>query len=505
MTSVPPAVDKSVALVTLGCTRNEVDSEELAGRLLAEGWRLVEDAAEADVAVVNTCGFIEQAKKDSIDALLEASDLKHDGSRTQKVVAVGCLAERYGEQLARQLPEADAVLGFDSYRDLSTHLGTILAGGHVASHTPGDRRRLLPLRPAARQDSAAHVALPGHADGAGVDLAEAVSNGLSVPATGPRVIRARLDGRPWAPLKIASGCDRRCSFCAIPTFRGAFVSRRPADVIAEAQWLAVRGVKELFLVSENSTSYGKDLGDLGLLEKLLPELSAVAGIERVRVSYLQPAEIRPGLLRAMVDTPGVVPYYDISFQHASEPLLRAMRRFGSRGSFLDLLARVRADAPEAGIRSNFIVGFPGETESDLAELETFLTAARLDAVGIFGYSDEDGTEAATYAGGLAPEVIAERVERVTRLAEELTAQRAEERVGQRVEVLVEEVGVAGGGDLAEEGDLVGRAPFQGPDIDGATYLRLAQGAAPPAVGDMVTAVVADTEGIDLIADLNAMR
>ncbi|MEO7131848.1 MAG: radical SAM protein, partial [Dermatophilaceae bacterium] len=356
MTQAPPT-QKSVALVTLGCTRNEVDSEELAGRLLAEGWRLVDDAADADVAVINTCGFVEQAKKDSIDALLEASELKHDGSRTQKVVAVGCLAERYGEQLAAQLPEADAVLGFDSYRDMSTHLRTILAGGHVPSHTPGDRRQLLPLTPSARQDGANGVALPGHGDGAAftpgaVDLAEAAANGLSVPATGPRVIRARLDGRPWAPLKIASGCDRRCSFCAIPMFRGAFISRRPADVIAEARWLAERGVKELFLVSENSTSYGKDLGDLGLLEKLLPELTAIDGIQRVRVSYLQPAEIRPGLLRAMADTPGVVPYYDISFQHASEPLLRAMRRFGSRAAFLDLLARVRADAPEAGIRCN---------------------------------------------------------------------------------------------------------------------------------------------------------
>ncbi|HET8593597.1 MAG TPA: radical SAM protein, partial [Intrasporangium sp.] len=244
----PP--DKSVALVTLGCTRNEVDSEELAGRLLAEGWRLVDDAAEADVAVVNTCGFVEQAKKDSIDALLEASDLKQDG-RTRAVVAVGCLAERYGAELASELPEADAVLGFDSYRDLSTHLRTLLAGGHVPSHTPGDRRKLLPLSPAARRNEVGHVATPGFGD-------EPVG---PAPASGPRVIRARLDGRPWAPLKIASGCDRRCSFCAIPMFRGAFVSRRPDEVLAEARWLAERDVKELFLVSENSTSYGKDLGD----------------------------------------------------------------------------------------------------------------------------------------------------------------------------------------------------------------------------------------------------
>jgi ribosomal protein S12 methylthiotransferase RimO len=497
MTPPHPSTDRSVALVTLGCTRNEVDSEELAGRLQAEGWRLVDDAAEADVAVVNTCGFVEQAKKDSIDALLEASDLKGAGSRTQKVVAVGCLAERYGKQLEEQLPEADAVLGFDSYRDMSSHLQTILAGGHVASHTPGDRRTLLPLSPVERQGGSRSVALPGHGDTqpyaapAGT-VDRAVDGVVPNPASGPRVIRARLDGRPWAPLKIASGCDRRCSFCAIPMFRGAFVSRRPADVIAEGRWLAERGVKELFLVSENSTSYGKDLGDLGLLEKLLPELTAIEGIERVRVSYLQPAEVRPGLLRAMAETPGVVPYYDISFQHASEPLLRSMRRFGSREAFLDLLARVRADAPEAGIRCNVIVGFPGETGADLDELEAFLTEARLDVVGVFGYSDEDGTEAEGYAGHLAPEVVADRLDRFTRLVEELNAQRADERIGEHVVVLVEEID--------DDGLPVGRAAFQGPDVDGVTLLRLPDGSPLPEIGDLVAAVVVATEGIDLVAE-----
>ena len=486
MTPPPTATSRSVALVTLGCTRNEVDSEELAGRLEAEGWSLVDDASEADVAVVNTCGFVEQAKKDSIDALLEASDLKGEG-RTQAVVAVGCLAERYGKELADQLPEADAVLGFDSYRDMSSHLQTILGGGHVPSHTPRDRRSLLPLTPVERQQVAPKVALPGHGDTEGTYAAELGP----VPASGPRVVRARLDGRPWAPLKIASGCDRRCSFCAIPMFRGAFVSRRPAEVVAEARWLAEHGVKELFLVSENSTSYGKDLGDLGLLEKLLPELTAIDGIERVRVSYLQPAEIRPGLLAAMAETPGVVPYYDISFQHASEPVLRRMRRFGSRTAFLDLLARVRAAAPDAGIRCNVIVGFPGETEDDVAELEAFLTEARLDVVGVFGYSDEDGTEAEGLGDKVPDDVIAERLDRVSRLVEELNAQRAEERIGAIVDVLVEEID--------EDGRAVGRAAFQGPDVDGVTHVAPSSGPA-PAVGDIVRAVVVATEGIDLVAE-----
>jgi MiaB/RimO family radical SAM methylthiotransferase len=307
-------------------------------------------------------------------------------------------------------------------------------------------------------------------------------------------VRARLDDRPWAPLKIASGCDRRCSFCAIPMFRGAYLSRHPADVLAEARWLAGGGVREVFLVSENSTSYGKDLGDLTLLDSLLPELGAVEGIERVRVSYLQPAEIRPSLLEAMARTPEVVPYYDISFQHASEPLLRRMRRFGGREAFLDLLARVRSTEPTAGVRTNVIVGFPGETEADLAELTAFLEEARLDVVGVFGYSDEDDTEAEGLDGHLPPEVVAERVERLTSLVEELTARRAEERVGESVEVLVESV------DLSSEGEgVVGRTAYQGPDVDGTTTLQLSDADPVPSVGDLVAATIVATEGVDLVA------
>ena len=501
LTSSASGSPRSVALVTLGCARNEVDSEELAGRLAAEGWLLVDDAAQADVAVINTCGFVQQAKKDSIDALLEASELKASG-RTQKVVAVGCLAERYGEQLAAELPEADAVLGFDSYADMSSHLTSILNGNKPVSHVPSDRRRLLPLSPASRQASAASVALPGHGHNGSLSTSTEVLASTApaietiegpAPASGPRVIRARLDGRPWAPLKIASGCDRRCAFCAIPMFRGSFVSRRPSDVLAEARWLGEHDVKEIFLVSENSTSYGKDLGDLRLLETMLPEIAQVDGIERVRVSYLQPAEIRMDLLDVMASTPGVVPYFDISFQHASEKLLRKMRRFGSSQSFLDLIDQVRARAPLAGIRSNVIVGFPGETQEDLDELEAFLTAARLDVVGVFGYSDEDGTEAETYEGKFDRHVIAERVEHFTTLVEELNIQRAEERIGERVEVLVD-------GIDEDTDELTGRAAHQGPDVDGATILRLRPGALTPAVGEIIAAVVLDTEGVDLIAE-----
>lgn len=484
---------RSVAIVTLGCTRNEVDSEELAGRLAAEGWQLVDDAAHADVAVVNTCGFVEQAKKDSIDALLEAGDLKQTG-RTQAVVAVGCMAERYGHQLADELPEADAVLGFDSYADMSGHLQRILAGERPAAHVPQDRRRLLPVTPVARHQAQSSVAIPGHQQAPLEQVA---------PASGPRVLRARLDGRPWAPLKIASGCDRRCAFCAIPMFRGAFISRPPQEILTEARWLAQQGVKEIFLVSENTTSYGKDLGDLRLIDLLLPELAEIEGIERVRVSYLQPAEVRPELLQVMAETPGVAPYFDISFQHASGPLLRRMRRFGDRTSFMKLLGQVRALLPEAGIRTNVIVGFPGETESDVAELTEFLSQARLDVVGVFGYSDEDGTEAEGYGDKHDADTIAERVDEVSALVEELTAQRAEERIGSIVDVLVEEEESDVDTDERPERTVrvIGRAGQQGPDVDGTTLLELPGGSLPAkwAPGTMVRARVVDTDGVDLIA------
>ncbi len=475
---------RTVALVTLGCARNEVDSEELAGRLEADGWQLVEDASNADVAVVNTCGFVEAAKKDSVDALLEANDLKGHG-RTQAVVAVGCMAERYGKELAEALPEADGVLGFDDYANISDRLQTILNGGIHAAHTPRDRRKLLPISPAERQSVSA-VALPGH--GAPRDLPEGVA-----PQSGPRApLRRRLDGSPVASVKLASGCDRRCSFCAIPSFRGSFISRRPSDVLNETRWLADQGVKEIMLVSENNTSYGKDLGDIRLLESLLPELAEVDGIERVRVSYLQPAEMRPGLIDVLTSTPKVAPYFDLSFQHSAPDVLRAMRRFGDTDRFLELLDTIRSKAPEAGVRSNFIVGFPGETEADLAELERFLSGARLDAIGVFGYSDEEGTEAATYENKLDEDVVAERLAHISRLAEELSSQRAEERVGQTVQVLVESVD-----EDDEEGAAYGRAAHQAPETDGQVLFT---GRAGLRAGRMVEAKVVGTEGVDLVAE-----
>ena len=468
----------TVALVTLGCARNEVDSEELAGRLAAAGWEVVDDAETADAVLVNTCGFVDVAKKDSIDAILAASDVARDRSVPGTVVAVGCLAERYGRDLADELPEADAVLGFDDYPDIADRLRRIVQGERPVAHTPSDRRHLLPISPVDRPAVAAVV--PGHGD--------VVGSPSPAPGWQPPVLRRRLDGSPVAPVKLASGCDRRCAFCAIPSFRGSFVSRPAADVLAEIGWLAGQGVREIVLVSENSTSYGKDLGDLRALEALIPQIDALGAVARVRVAYLQPAEVRPGLLTAIARTPVVAPYYDLSFQHASAVVLRRMRRFGGTAEFVDLVQQIRHLDPAAGIRSNVIVGFPGETEADVDELCAFLEEARLDAVGVFGYSDEDGTEAATLPDKVPQDVVDARVERVTALAEEVMAQRAEDRIGERVLVLVEELG--------DDGAAWGRSAHQGPD-DGGTRLEPVDDGV--RVGDLVEAVVVSTEGVDLVA------
>jgi len=452
-----------------------VDSEELAARLAAGGWTLRGEGEEADVVLVNTCGFIEAAKKESIDTVMQAAD---SGAR---VAAVGCLAERYGSELATALDGEDVdaqVLGFDDYTDIAARLDDVLAGRKRPAHVARDRRTLLPVSPVSRQ----------RAREASVDLTD-LPPGVA-PASGPPVLRKRLAGGVAAPLKIASGCDRRCSFCAIPSFRGSFVSRRPPELLAEARWLADSGVRELVLVSENSTSYGKDLGDLRLLETVLPELAKTEGIARVRVSYLQPAEVRPGLIDVLTSTPGVAPYFDLSFQHASGPVLRRMRRFGDRARFTDLVQRVRQLSPDAGVRSNFIVGFPGETAHDLQELELFLSEARLDAIGIFGYSDEDGTEAAGFADGdkLDEDEVARRVSEFADIAEEIMAQRAADRVGETVEVLVEEA--------LGDGRYEGRAAHQAPDVDGSTTLLADRELV---VGDLVTAQVVESAGADLVA------
>lgn len=391
----------TVHIVSLGCARNEVDSDELAGRLEAGGFLLVDEPADAEAIVVNTCGFIDSAKKDSIDTLLAASDLK--GGTTRRVVAVGCLAERYGRELADALPEADAVLG-DAYADIDAappHRWPASIRTPTCRWTGGG---CCPWRPRSggprRPRSSCRGYIPAAAPRAGPRPAGPARGGRP----GVRAAAGAPAARPGpsAPVKIASGCDRRCAFCAIPSFRGSFVSRPVDDVVAEVRGLVEQGVREAFLVSENTTSYGKDLRDPDALPRLLRALAAIDGLEWIRVSYLQPAEVRPGLIEALCSAPKVVPYFDLSFQHASPSVLRRMRRYGSPEQFLGLLDRIRELAPHAGVRSNVIVGFPGETDADVATLVDFVSAARLDALGVFPYSDEEGTEGASLPGHLHP-------------------------------------------------------------------------------------------------------
>lgn len=440
-------MDPKVGVLRLGCARNDVDADELEARLVAEGIPVSDDASDVDVLLVNTCGFVASAKKDSIDAILAAAD---SGAQ---VVVTGCLAERYGQELAESLPEAAAVLSFDDYTEIADRVRRVAAGEVLEAHVPSDRRLMLPIAPVERAGS---EAAPGHA-------------GLQRAVTGPVM-----------SVKLASGCDRRCTFCAIPSFRGSFVSRRPEQVMGEVADLADAGVREIVLVSENSTSYGKDLGDIRMLEGLLPALARVPGILRLRVNYLQPAEMRPGLVDVIAGTPGIAPYFDLSFQHASPRVLRRMRRFGGTEDFLGLIEAIRARTPEAGIRTNVIVGFPGETEEDLDELAGFLESARLDTVGVFGYSDEEGTEAAGLEGHLPEEEVERRAARISALVDELMVERARARIGEQVELLVEEPGLA-------------RAAHQGPD-DAATLIDGSH-----AVGDVVRAVVTDVDGVDLVA------
>lgn len=523
----PETAAARVAIVTLGCGRNEVDSDQLAGLFVREGMQVVPDADDADVVLVNTCTFIAPAKQESVDTVLAACDLKDSGARG--VVVVGCMAQRYPQDLADSIPEADAVVGFAGYPALPGLVGDILAGrdhdrvvGIDEDSAPTPARRDLPLvsigsgAPTTAPDVAttdvdadapwvAAVPEAPRDDVALLDLS--TQDALDrVPDTGPRLpVRARTGDAPWAYLKIASGCDRLCTFCAIPSFRGRFRSRPIDELLAEAAWLSSQGVRELVLVSENTTSWGKDLpgwaghpGGRDLQATMLRELAQVEGIDRLRLMYLQPAELRPELLEAMAEIPEVAPYFDLSLQHVSEPVLTRMARSGSPARFGKLITRIRELAPHAAFRSNFILGFPGETEDDVAQLEAFLDEHELDWVGLFPFSREDGTPSDDLPDQVDEDVARARVERIASV-QELAADRAAARhLHRTVDVLVEErVADPVTGDTLE---VVGRSAREAPDTDGEVRLLGPDGAPiDTPVGRMVRATVVDHEGVDLVA------
>jgi ribosomal protein S12 methylthiotransferase len=525
----------SVAIVTLGCGRNEVDSDQLAGLFHREGRTVIDDPAAADVVLVNTCTFIAPAKQESIDTVLEACQLKDDGA-ARAVVVVGCMAQRYPHELAEAIPEADAIVGFDGYTTLPQVIDDVLAGrqrdrvvGVGAAH-PGSRpsRRDLPLV-ALPASGTAPAAEPAPAPALPADLAPAADLALGltvaelppeaprlevaptspqdgldrVPASGPRFpvrlpVAAGGVPRPWSYLKIASGCDRLCTFCAIPSFRGRFRSRPLDEIVAEAGWLADQGARELVLVSENTTSWGKDLpGGRDLQPTLLRELAAVDGIERLRLMYLQPAELTTTLLETMATEEKVASYFDLSLQHVAGPVVRRMARSGDHERFGALIRRVRELDPDAVFRSNFIVGFPGETDEDVATLERFLEEHLLDWVGLFTFSREDGTPSADLPDQVPAALAEERLARVSELQERLADEAARRFVGRQLDVTVQET-------VDEDGQhlTVGRSYREAPDTDGEIELVDAEGQPVDLpVGRTVTATVVDAVGVDLVGQV----
>ncbi len=459
-----PDPGRRAAIITLGCGRNEVDSDQVGGALTAAGWRITDDPEHADVVLVNTCTFIGPAREESVEVVLDALDL------AAPVVVMGCMAQRYGAELAAELPEAAAVIGFADYPRLPAICDAVVEGRPVPAPDPVAvaPTRSLPVLPAAGAAGPPAAAGPAGPPTAGFPV-----------RTAPRGV--------WAYLKIAGGCDRVCTFCAIPSFRGRFASRPLAEITAEARWLVDQGVRELVCVSENTTSWGKDLpGGRASQAGLIAALDAIEGLERVRLMYLQPAEITPLLLDAMAASRVVVGYYDLSLQHASPAVLSRMARSGGAERFLDLIAGIRRRDPAAVFRSSFIVGFPGETDRDIEELCDFLVAAQLDWAGVFTYSDEEGTAAAELDGKVDEAEARARREHVVQVIEGIAEDRAEAHVGRRLEVLVER---------HEAGAAVGRSHREAPDTDGEVAVV---GCETP-VGRLVPAVVTAAEGVDLVA------
>jgi ribosomal protein S12 methylthiotransferase RimO len=473
----PAQPSTTVAIVTLGCGRNEVDSENAAGMLTAAGYRVVDDPEQADAVVVNTCAFVEAAKRESIETVLDAAALKEHG-RARTVLVTGCLAERYTEELRVELPEADAIVPFSDYGRLPQLLAR---GAHPEARSIGGATSAPPDPPRAHSGTPSLLVPAGR---------RALPMVFPAPAGAAFPPRAPARG-PVALVKLAEGCDRDCSFCAIPSFRGRFRSRRPTEVLDEVAWLAGQGVSEICLVAENSTSYGKDLGGREALIHLLRDLAAVDGLRRVRLNYLQPDELTPGLLEEMAANPVVSSYFDLSLQHASAPVLRRMRRGGSAEQFLELVRRIRALDPDAAFRSNFILGFPGERAADVRELEDFLEAARLDWVAFFAWSPEDGTAALDLDDRVPPGTARARVERVQEVQDRILAEAQQGWVGRRLEVLVERV--------EDDGTAEGRSFREAPESDG--VVRVEGAPRSTRAGDYLTVEVTAAQGPELLARL----
>ena len=431
-----------IGMISLGCPKNLVDSEVMLGLAQQAGHQLTRDAAEADVLVVNTCAFIDKAKQESIDTILEMAEHKKTGA-CSKLVVTGCMAERYRDELKAQIPEIDAVLGTGEVPEIVQALGSPEGLPHTPQFVPvlranGERIRTKDQSPETK------------------DLPTYIYD-----ADTPRLLATP---RHYAYVKIAEGCDYKCAFCIIPTLRGHYRSRSIDSIVREAEALAQRGVKELLLISQDTSFYGIDQGERGGLARLLRALNRVDGLEWIRLLYLYPTTIGDDVLDAMAESEKVCNYIDLPLQHASNPVLQRMKRPGTRAGYETLLARIRARVPKVTLRTTFIVGFPGETQADFDELQSFVRAVEFDHVGVFTYSHEEGTS----AYGLADDVPA-RVKKVRQSAlmaaqKKIVARTQRQRHGQRARLVVD------GPSAEHELVLRGRLEGQAPDIDPLVYL-----------------------------------
>ncbi len=490
-----------IGMISLGCPKNLVDSEVMLGLAQQAGHELTQDPADADVLVVNTCAFIDSAKKESIDTILEMAQFKKDGS-AKRLIVTGCLAERYRDELKAEIPEIDAVLGTGEVPEIVAAIG----GVGMRQSSP-----LTFFRPTVKYPEATvQNAEPGTASGIGSGSSPAVAAVLEHHHDGPAASDAapHLPGAPtyiydantprifatprhYAYVKVAEGCDYKCAFCIIPTLRGAYRSRTADSIVDEARALAARGVKELLLISQDTTFYGIDRGERGALARLLRQLNAVDGLEWIRLHYLYPTTIDDATLSAMAECEKVCNYIDLPLQHASNPVLKRMKRPGTRQKYDQLLNRIRARVPGVSFRTTFIVGFPGETDADVAELCQFITDHAFDHVGVFTYSHEEGTSAFGLENDVPEKVKTARRNIVMRLQKKLVKARQKQRIGQRHRIVID--GPASDHELV----LRGRLATQAPDIDASVYLTECDPSAYRA-GDFVEVEVVGARDYDLL-------
>ena len=462
-----------LGFVSLGCPKNLVDGEVMLGLAREAGHEITADAADAEVIVVNTCAFIDTAKEESVNAILEMAQLKRDGA-CKRLVVTGCLGERYRDQLKAEIPEIDVVLGTG---DVPEIVGAL----------DGIQPKAAPVSFFKSADDAAR------GKSSNFELrASNLAAGLPTYLYDAATPRLQTTPRHYAYVKIAEGCDYTCAFCIIPTLRGKYRSRDEDSIVAEAERLAAAGVRELLLISQDTTFFGIDRGQRGALASLLRRLNEVESLSWIRLLYLYPTTITDDVLQAMAECEKVCKYIDLPLQHASADVLRRMRRPGNREAYDKLLTRIRNRIPTVTLRTTFIVGFPGETEEDFEELLAFVRDTRFDHVGVFTYSHEEDTRAFAMEDDVPSKVKAHRRDTLMRLQRDLVAARLKTRAGDRVTVMVD------GPSPESELVLTSRLPGQAPDIDAIVYLDECD-ASQLRPGQLLEAVITGARGYDLIA------